>query len=95
MIALYPRKIFADDAGVENKAAAFSDVTLSYNAKNKTEVDDVLKEVEKCEATIVEPYQKVFWGWHSGYFKDLNPRLIAVVFNFFWQLDEKNLILPN
>ena len=44
---------------------------------------------------VTEPYQKVFWGWHSGYFKDLNPRLIAVVFNFFWQLDEKNLILPN
>ena len=67
---------------------------MSYNAKSKLEVDDVLARVESLGATIVKPAQEVFWGGYSGYFKDPDGYLIEVAFNPFWQLDENdNLVL--
>lgn len=54
-----------------------------------------MKEVEKYGATIVKPAQKVFWGGHSGYFRDPDGHLIEVAYNPFWPLDEHdNLLLP-
>lgn len=95
VLALYPRKLLADDATVQDTSAGFAGLTLSYNAKSEQEVNDVLKEVEKLGATIVKPAQKVFWGGFSGYFKDLDGHLIEVAYNPFWQLDQNdNLDLP-
>lgn len=87
-LALYPRKLLAEDATVDEAGSGFSGVTLSYNAKNEAEVDEVLVEVEKLGATIVKPAQKVFWGGYSGYFKDPDGHLIEVAYNPFWELDE-------
>ena len=94
-LALYPRKLLAEDATVDGAGSGFSGVTLSYNAKNEDEVDAVLTEVKKLGATIVKPAQKAFWGGYSGYFKDLDGHLIEVAFNPFWELDEEgNLKFP-
>ncbi len=87
-LALYPRKLLAEDATVDEAGSGFSGITLSYNAKSEAEVDEVLAEVEALEATIVKPAQKVFWGGYSGYFKDPDGHLIEVAYNPFWELDE-------
>ena len=95
VLALYPRKLLAEDATVNDTPTGFSGITLSYNAKDEKEVDAVLKEIKKLGATIVKPAQKVFWGGYSGYFKDLDGHLIEVAYNPFWKLDENdNLVLP-
>lgn len=94
-LALYSRKLLAEDANVSETGSGFSGITLSYNAKNEAEVDQVLSEVSKLGATIVKPAQKVFWGGYSGYFKDFDGHLIEVAYNPFWELDEKgNLKIP-
>jgi predicted lactoylglutathione lyase len=92
VLALYPRHLLAEDANIENDAAGFSGVTLSYNAKSEKEVDDVLEEVRMLGATITKAGQKVFWGGYGGYFRDLDGHLIEVAYNPFWELDENDNI---
>jgi len=87
-LALYPRKLLAEDATVDEASSGFSGVTLSYLAKSEAEVEEVLAEVKKLGASIVKRAQKVFWGGYSGYFKDLDGHLIEVAYNPFWELDE-------
>lgn len=88
VLALYPRKLLAEDATVPDTSTGFSGITLSYNAKSEREVDEVLEEVEKLGAAIVKPAKKVFWGGYSGYFKDPDSHLIEVAFNPLWEFDE-------
>ncbi|HUM45610.1 MAG TPA: VOC family protein [Chitinophagales bacterium] len=95
VLALYPKKLLAEDATVDHHGSGFSGITIAYNAKSEAEVDEVLKQVEQLGAAIVKPAQKVFWGGYSGYFKDPYGYLFEVAFNPFWELDEAdNLILP-
>ncbi|XHH08680.1 MAG: VOC family protein [Candidatus Bathyarchaeia archaeon] len=91
-LALYPRKLLAEDATVPEAGSGFSGITLSYNAENEAEVDQVLAEVSRLGATVVKQAQKVFWGGYSGYFKDPDGHLIEVAYNPFWQLDSEGSI---
>lgn len=95
VLALYPRKLLAEDAAVSEAKSGFPGLTLSYNARDEAEVDAVLEEVSALGATIVKPAGKVFWGGYSGYFKDPDGHLIEVAHNPFWKLDQDdNLQLP-
>lgn len=89
-LALYPRKLLAEDATVKDEPSGFSGITISYNAKSEQEVDQVLSEVEKLGATIIKPAQKVFWGGYSGYFKDLDGHLIEVAYGSMFEFDDKD-----
>lgn len=95
VLALHPRKNLAADVTVSPEGSGFSGITLSYNAKSETEVDEVLEKVRGLGASVVKPAQKVYWGGYSGYFKDLDGHLFEVAHNPFWDLDEQdNLKLP-
>lgn len=89
-LCLHPRHELAEDATVDAKGSGFAGLTISYNAKSETEVDEVLAEVQKLGAQLVKPAQKVFWGGYSGYFRDLDGHLFEVAFNPFWELDEND-----
>ena len=96
VLGLYPRKLLAKDATVNDMGSGFSGLTISYNAKSEQEVDQVLKEVEGLGATIIKRAEKVFWGGYSGYFKDPDGHLFEVAHNPFWEFDENdNVILPD
>ena len=94
-LALYPRKLLAEDANVAEQGSGFSGVTLSFNARSEAEVDEVLSEVSLHGALVVKAAQKVFWGGYSGYFKDPDGHLIEVAYNPFWELTgEGSLKIP-
>lgn len=94
VLAFYLRESLADDVSVSVSGDGFSGITIAYNAKSKSEVDEVLQEVEKLGAKIIKPAQKVFWGGYSGYFKDLDGHLFEVAFNPFVEFDENdNLVM--
>src|SRR5215213_8417409 len=59
VLSLYPRKLLAEDAGIDAGGNGFSGITISYNAKSEKEVEEILERVEKLGATIVKPAQKV------------------------------------
>ena len=93
-LALYPRDRLAEDAGVEDGPAAFSGITISYNAKSAGEVDAVLAEVERLGADIVKPAAKTFRGEYNGYFRDPDGHLFEVAWGPMFRFDENdNLIL--
>jgi uncharacterized protein len=95
VLALYPRKLLAEDAMIEDNPTGFSGITISYNAKSEREVDEVMGEVENLGVKIVKPPQKVFWGGYSGYFEDPDGHLFEVAFNPLWEFDENdNLDIP-
>lgn len=95
VLALYPRDLLAEDVGTTPDGQGFSGITLAYNAKNQTEVNEVLKQVESLGAKIVKQAQMVFWGGYSGYFADLDGHLWEVAWNPYLEFDNKdNLLLP-
>jgi uncharacterized protein len=95
VLALYPRKLLAEDVTIEDNPTGFSGSTLSYNAKSELEVDEVMEEVKNLGAEIVKSPQKVFWGGYSGYFKDPDGHLFEIAYNPLWGFDENdNLDIP-
>ena len=48
----------------------------------------VLDEAERAGGTIVKPAQDLFWGGHSGYFKDPDGHFWEVAWNPFSPLDD-------
>lgn len=80
-LALYPRHELAKDANVAAHGDGFKGVSLAYNARNRAEVDSVLKEAEAAGAKIVKPAQEAFWGGYSGYFSDPDGFLWEVAWN--------------
>ncbi len=95
VLALYPRQLLAEDAMVKDTETGFSGITLSYNARSETEVEEVLDRVEHLGATILRRAQKAFWGGYYGYFKDPDGHIVEVAYVPSWELDENdNLKFP-
>jgi uncharacterized protein len=90
VLALHPWEELAEDATVSPEGSGFSGITISYNARSESEVNEVLKKVQRLGATIIKPAQKVYWGGYSGYFKDFDGHLFEVAHNPFWELDEQD-----
>jgi predicted enzyme related to lactoylglutathione lyase len=78
-LALYPREVLADDAGVPSDGSGFRGVTLSYVVRSEDRVDAVLAEAERGGGEIVKPAQTARWGGYFGYFADPDGYLWKVV----------------
>ena len=88
IFALWARAALAEDAKVTDTGAAFSGMTLAYNARSKADVDAVLAEAKAAGAKILKPAEDVFWGGYSGYFADPDGHVWEVAWNPGWSLDE-------
>ena len=86
--ALYPRDLLIKDIGLQGGGNGTGAVTVAYNVRAREDVATVLDEVERAGGTIVKPAQDVFWGGHSGYFKDPDGHLWEVAWNPFSPLDD-------
>jgi catechol 2,3-dioxygenase-like lactoylglutathione lyase family enzyme len=95
VLALYPRGLLAEDAGVEAAGGGFAGITLAYNVRSIDEVAGFLSIAEAAGGKIVKPAQDVFWGGHSGYFADLDGHLWEVAWNPHFELNERGeVVLP-
>ena len=56
---------------------------LAYNVRTMEEVAQVLAAAEAAGGTIAKTAQDVFWGGHSGYFRDPDGHYWEVAFNPF------------
>lgn len=97
VLALYPRRLLAEDATVaDDPRTSFRGVTLAHNVRSREDVDTALAAAADAGGTIVKPAQDVFWGGYSGYFADPDRHLWEVCHNPFWDLAEDgSLILPD
>lgn len=94
-LGLYPRALLAEDARLPDDRCAFGGITLAYNARTRSEVDDVLSLAEKAGATILKPAQDAFWGGYSGYFADLDGHPWEIAWNPQFTIDAQgNVTLP-
>lgn len=93
LLSLYPRHALAEDATVEDIPTGFSGITLAHNVREREQVAQVLAEAEAAGGTIVKPAQDVFWGGHSGYFRDPDGHLWEVAWNPHLGVDEQGRVV--
>lgn len=92
VLALYPRRLLADDATVDPSGKGFAGITLACNLDSEGEVDAMLERAVAAGAKLVKPAQKVFWGGYSGYFADPDGHLWEVAHNPFFPKDDRGVL---
>lgn len=80
-LALYPRELLAEDAGVPAEGSGFAGFTLAHNVRIEEGVDALLAEVEARGGRVVKPAQAADWGGRTGYFADPDGFLWEVAWN--------------
>jgi catechol 2,3-dioxygenase-like lactoylglutathione lyase family enzyme len=93
VLALYPRKLLADDASLPSEGSGFGGITLSHNVTAKADVDATLAAASRAGAIILKRAQEVFWGGYSGYFADPDGHPWEVAHNPHWKLDPRGSVL--
>jgi predicted lactoylglutathione lyase len=97
-IAVWPSDQLAEDANaaLEGMPQAFRGFTLAWNCHTRSDVDAVLKKVQRMGGLIRKRAQEVFWGGYSGYFADPDGHLWEVAYNPHFSLGEDGqLTLPD
>ena len=96
-LELFPIEELAKDINEENppelSKGGFSGVTLAYNAKSETEVDDIIQSVKKVSAKVVKEPQKLSWGGYGGYFIDPDGYYWEVAYGSNWEFDDSNMLI--
>jgi uncharacterized protein len=88
VLAIYPREKLAVDALASPDGNGFSGITLAYNARSESEVDEIIKDLKLKGVKIIKEPQKVFWGGYSSYFADPDDYRWEVAYNPFFPFDE-------
>lgn len=93
VLALYRRKMLADDANMTSEGSGFGGVTLARNVASRAEVDAALEAAKKAGAAILKPAHEAFWGGYSGYYADPDGHPWEVAHNPFWKLHRDGRVL--
>ena len=88
VFAIYSREKLADDALTSPDGSGFSGITLAYNARSESEVDEIIQNLKSNGVKIVKEPQKAVWGGYSSYFADPDDYRWEVAFNPFFPFDE-------
>lgn len=91
---LFPLDLLAKDINEINPPTGngFSGITLTYNVKNKDDVDKIVELVKKAGGIILKEPQDVFWGGYHAYFCDLDGYYWEVVWGPDFKFDENGLL---
>jgi uncharacterized protein len=94
-LALYPRRLLAEDAGAPHPGPTSSAITLAHNVRDRGDVAELLDIAEAAGGKIVKPAEDASWGGRSGYFADPDGHLWEVAWNPHFKLTERgDLELP-
>jgi catechol 2,3-dioxygenase-like lactoylglutathione lyase family enzyme len=88
ILALWPRHLLAEDAGLADEGRGFGGIALAYNARSREEVDAVMAEAAAAGASVLKPAQDTPWGGYAGYFADPDGHPWEVAWNPGWTLRE-------
>ncbi len=94
-LALYPRKLLAEDARVRYRGRGFDGVTLAHNVPTRGEVDAALGRAVDAGAELLKAAVDTDWGGRSGYFADPDGHAWEVAWAPMFRLDrDGRLHLP-
>jgi uncharacterized protein len=82
-LSLYGFNSLAEDAAAPAERSGFAGVTLAHNVISEAQVNQVIEEVRRAGATIVDEPHKREWGGYSGYFADPDGYRWEVAYNPF------------
>lgn len=89
VLSIYSREKLAEDALVSAQGSGFSGITLAYNARSESEVDQIIGDLKLKGVKILKEPQKVFWGGYNAYFADPDGYCWEVAYNPFFPFDEQ------
>lgn len=92
VISIYPRENLAEDALVSPVGNGFSGITLAYNTRSESEVDEIIRDLKSKGVKIAKEPQKAFWGGYNSYFADPDDYLWEVAYNPFFPFDENGIL---
>lgn len=96
VLSLYRRADLFRDAGIEDKGACFSGITLAYNTRSELDVDKLAAAFVGAGGHLLKPPHKVFWGGYIAYAADPEGHVWEIAYNPAWDLDEAGgLLLPD
>jgi catechol 2,3-dioxygenase-like lactoylglutathione lyase family enzyme len=95
VFAIYPREKLAVEVTVSPEGSGFSGITLAYNTRSESEVDEIISDLKSKGVKILMEPQKVFWGGYSSYFADPDGYCWEVAHNPFFPFDENGNLKLN
>ncbi|HOI70018.1 MAG TPA: VOC family protein [Methanothrix sp.] len=93
-LALFPRRLLAEDACVEDRGG-FGGITLAQNVPSTEEVDGALSQAVSAGGTLLKRAFETDWGGYSGYFADPDGHPWEVAYNPLFELRQGKLVLPD
>ncbi|MBS2029926.1 MAG: VOC family protein [Deltaproteobacteria bacterium] len=90
-LALYPRKLLAEDAKVKDPGG-FAGVTLAQNQPSEKRVDEVIAQALAAGGTLLKKAQKAEWGGYSGYVADPDGHPWEIAWNPHFTLNADGLL---
>jgi catechol 2,3-dioxygenase-like lactoylglutathione lyase family enzyme len=88
VLSIYPREKLAEDALISSEGDGFSGITVAYNARSESEVNEIIDDLRSKGVKILKEPQKVFWGGYNAYFADPDGYCWEVAHNPFFPFDE-------
>jgi uncharacterized protein len=96
VLSLYRRADLFRDAGIEDKGACFSGITLAHNTRSELAVDKLAAAFVGAGGHLLKAPHKVFWGGYVAYAADPEGHVWEIAYNPAWDLDETGgLNLPD
>jgi hypothetical protein len=87
IFALWDRGNLATDSEMDDPGG-WGGVTLAYNCRSESEVDQVMSEARRAGATIGREPARTFWGGYSGIFVDPEGHPWEVAHNPGWTIGD-------
>ncbi|MBW3634333.1 MAG: VOC family protein [Chloroflexi bacterium] len=83
VLALYPKRELAKDAGLafDDHTSSSIELSIGHLVGSKEDVNQVMKQAEDAGAKIIDPAHDRFWGGFSGYFQDPDGHVWEIAWN--------------
>ena len=88
VLSLYSKAALAEDANLPHDGSGFGGIALSYNVRQREDVEATLAEAQAAGARLLKPAEEAHWGGYSGCFADPDGYPWEVAWNPYWELHE-------